>query len=105
MELRDMLIPAHVLDFRVDNEAHHVMGMDGSSMRIDGRRHYKMEIELDVSNAEELNWLVQSLQENGSRISLIPAGSPIIHPNTLTKKALANPPKTDKPKEAGSLIW
>lgn len=97
MDLQDALISANVQSMRVDHDTHNAIGMDGFSRQIAGQRHIKLEIELLPRNNEELNWLTQSLAKNGMRISLIPAGSPIIHPAALMEKAMSEPVKTDKP--------
>ena len=98
MELRDALIPAFVQNMKVEHETHNVMSMGGFPKEIAGRRHIKLEIELLPRNNEELNWLTQSLAENGMRISLVPDGSPIMHPQTIAEKATPKPVKTDHPK-------
>lgn len=105
MELRDALIPAIVHEMKVEQDTADFTSMRGFARQVVTGRRIKLEIEVMPRNNEELNWLWQSLQENGNRISLIPDGSPIIHPVALAEKAFANSPKTDQPKEVGSLIW
>jgi hypothetical protein len=98
MELRDALIPAHVVDAKVEHDTHNVSGFGGEIRQIAGRRRIKLTIELEHRNKEELDWLWQSLQENGNRISLIPAGSPIMHPTeVLERMTAATKEKSDKP--------
>lgn len=100
MELRDALIPALVLEAKVEHDTHNVSGFGGEIRQIAGRRRIKMTIELEHRNKEELDWLWQSLQENGNRISLVPDGSPIMHPQTVLERAMAPIAvvKTDQPK-------
>lgn len=97
MELREALIPAIVQNAKVETDTHDVTGMGGQIVRqvVTGRR-IKLEIEVLPRNNDELNWLWQSLQENGNRIALIPVGSPIIHPGEAMAK-IATPIKTDLP--------
>ena len=102
MELQDALIPAFVHEFKVENDDHHVTGMDGRATRIAGRRRLKMVVELDARNTAEIDWLAKSLQENGNRISLIPAGSPIMHPAIAAPKVTPTERKTDQPKTLDS---
>ena len=105
MDLQDALIPAVVRDMKVETDTHDITGMRGITRQVVTGRRVKLEIEVMPRNNDELNWQWQSLQENGNRVSLVPDGSPIIHPAILTKKALTDPPKTDQPKEVGNLIW
>lgn len=106
MELKDALIPALVLEAKVEQDTHYVSSINGFNHEIAGRRRIKMTIELEHRNKEELDWLWQSLQENGNRISLIPDGSPIIHPATLAEKAIspivATLARADQPKTQDS---
>lgn len=104
MDLKDALIPARVLEAKVEHDTHNVSDSFGTYRQIAGRRHFKLEIELDARNNAEIDWLVKSLQENGMRIKLIPDGSPIIHP-AVAAKALESACKNDNPKEVGGLIW
>ena len=99
MELRDALIPARMLDFKVETETHNVSDGFGAHRQIAGRRHVRLVIELEHRTAEELNWLVQSLQENGNRLVVLPDGSPIMHPSKRDKPMtpIEATPKTDKP--------
>jgi len=103
MELRDALIPARVLEAKVEHDTHNVSGFGGEIRQIAGRRRIKMTIELEHRNKEELDWLWQSLQENGNRISLVPDGSPIMHPFERDKPV--SPivvKKTDRPQALDS---
>lgn len=103
MELREAMIPAMVKDFRVDTETHNVSDAFGTHRQIAGRRHFIVTMELHPRNNEELNWLVQSMQENGNRLVILPDGSPIMHPSQRDKPiapiALS---KTDQPKTMDS---
>lgn len=89
MELREALISASVQDFKVDVDTRDIMTMNGDYRKMVTGRRVSLSIQLNPRNNEELDWLVKSLQENGNRISLIPDGSPIIHPSQLAKKATA----------------
>ena len=100
MELRDALIPAIVRDMKVETDTHDITGMGGITRQVVTGRRVKLEIEVMPRNNDELNWLWQSLQENGNRVSLVPNGSPIIHPQTVLERAMAPIAvvKTDQPK-------
>lgn len=102
MDLKDALIPAFVQNMKVEHETHNVSGMDGFPRQIAGRRHIKLEIELLPRNNEELNWLTQSLKENGMRVSLVPDGSPLMHPTAVMERAITPIIKTDQPKNTDS---
>jgi hypothetical protein len=98
MELRDALIPAFVQDFKVDVDTQSLSDVFGTYRQIVTGRRISLTIELQPRNDAELNWLVQSMQENGNRIALVPDSSPIMHPNALTEQAMSAPCKTDQPK-------
>lgn len=102
MELRDALIPAIVHRADVETETHDITGMGGVVRKMVTGRRVKMEIEVMSRNDDELNWLWQSLQENGNRICLVPDGSPIIHPCAM--KSVAPESKHDQPKTLDS-FW
>lgn len=105
MELREAMIPAIVKDFRVDTETHDIGDSFGGIRRqVAGRRHFFITMELHPRNNEELNWLVQSMQENGNRLVVLPDGSPIMHPSERDKP-ITSPvtvPRADKPQTPDS---
>lgn len=104
MELRDALIPALVRDMKVETDTHDITGMGGITRQVVTGRRVKLEIEVMPRNNDELNWLWQSLQENGNRISLVPDGSAIMHPQIVLEKVMASTAvvKTDQPKTLDS---
>lgn len=102
MELRDALIPAFVLETTVERDTHHVSDYSGYH-EVAGRRRIKMTVELNPRNTDELNWLLQSLQENGKRVALVPDGTPIMHPVEVYEKA-AKGVEADQP-QTSDLAW
>lgn len=92
MDMRDAMIPARVMEVKVDFSAMSIMG---NRMEIAGQRRVSMTLELMPRTDDELIWLKQSLLENGHRVVLLPDGSPIMHPSECVPAKLTDEPQAN----------